>query len=379
MLAIEGFPFGLQEGNAAFVHLQDGLVGCVAGIGVGAHKHRRLDALLQQVSYAPGQDKLIILGDFLLKGKLNLSTLHRIMELAALPEVTVLRGNCDDILEIIARNYPSGGMENFLRRSGFCKEVWTKAGMTTWDDLTTDQLLQKLEETIPQELAFLHSLPDILVTERAIFVHGGIYDGRQDHFETLDSFDCRKCDEFWLTDYAFDKYLVVGHWPVSSYPRPFADHKPVLDHQRRIISIDGGCSAQFSGQLNALIIQGDELEDASCAFADALPKVQALEAQESNGSTRRMYWGNDYVDVLSKTDDAYRVRQQLQALRPCQDFHTRKSPREYSFFRIPPFALFDYYNTNRTFFTSIRRHFSPFAIKKIEPRKISNPIFVEIE
>ena len=269
-----------------------------------------LDALLQQVSYVPGQDKLIILGDFLLKGKLNLSTLHRIMELAALPEVTVLRGNCDDILEIIARNYPSGGMENFLRRSGFCKEVWTKAGMTAWDDLTTDQLLQKLEETIPQELAFLHSLPDILVTERAIFVHGGIYDGRQDHFETLDSFDCRKCDEFWLTDYAFDKYLVVGHWPVSSYPRPFADHKPVLDHQRRIISIDGGCSAQFSGQLNALIIQGDGLEDASCAFADALPKVQALEAQESNGSTRRMYWGNDYVDVLSKTDDAYQVRQQ---------------------------------------------------------------------
>lgn len=268
-----------------------------------------LDALLEQISYRPGQDQLIILGDFLLKGKQNLATLHRIMELASLPNVTVLRGNCDDILEIIARNYPSGGMEKFLRSSGFCKEVWAKAGMTAWDDLHTDQLLRKLEETIPRELAFIHSLPDILVTERATFVHGGIYDGRQTDFETLDSFDCRKCDEFWLTDYAFDHYLVVGHWPVSSYPRPFADHKPVLDHQRRIISIDGGCSAQFSGQLNALIIQGDAPEEATCAFADALPKVRALEAQESNGSTRRMYWGNDYVHVLERRDDVCRVRQ----------------------------------------------------------------------
>lgn len=268
-----------------------------------------LDALLDKLAYVPGQDFLIILGDFLLKGKQNLATLHRVMELAALPQVVVLRGNCDDITEIIARNYPSGGMENFLRRAGFCKEVWAKAGMTAWDHLTSDQLLQKLEETIPEELAFLHALPDIFVTETAVFVHGGIYDGRQSNFEELDSFDCRKCDEFWLKDYSFDKYLVVGHWPVSSYPRPYADHKPVLDHRRRILSIDGGCSAQSSGQLNALILPQGDPTRAECVFADALPKVRALAAQTGNGSTRRMYWGNDFVDVLEQRQDTYLVRQ----------------------------------------------------------------------
>ena len=44
-----------------------------------------LDALLDKLAYVPGQDFLIILGDFLLKGKQNLATLHRVMELAALP------------------------------------------------------------------------------------------------------------------------------------------------------------------------------------------------------------------------------------------------------------------------------------------------------
>lgn len=269
-----------------------------------------LDALLDKLAYVPGQDFLIILGDFLLKGKQNLATLHRVMELAALPQVVVLRGNCDDITEIIARNYPSGGMENFLRRAGFCKEVWAKAGMTAWDHLTSDQLLQKLEETIPEELAFLHALPDIFVTETAVFVHGGIYDGRQSNFEELDSFDCRKCDEFWLKDYSFDKYLVVGHWPVSSYPRPYADHKPVLDHRRRILSIDGGCSAQSSGQLNALIIENGDPENLHSIFADRLPRVRALGAQESNLSQARMYWGNDAVDVLEWQETFCRVRQQ---------------------------------------------------------------------
>ncbi len=269
-----------------------------------------LDALLKQVAYRPGEDQLIILGDFLLKGKHNLATLHRVMELAALPRVTVLRGNCDDILEIIARNYPSGGMENFLRRSGFCREVWAKAGMERWDHLTADQLLQRLDETIPQELAFVHRLPDILVTEDFIFVHGGIYDGRQDQFEELDSFDCRKCDDFLGKGFSFDKYTVTGHWPVTSYPQPYADHKPLIDRQRRIISIDGGCSVQRGGQLNALIIENGDPQRLSCSFVDHLPRVRTLGAHVSNLSERRMYWGNDTVDVLETWDDACRVQQQ---------------------------------------------------------------------
>lgn len=269
-----------------------------------------LEALLEQVRYQPGVDQLIILGDFLLKGRENLRTLQRVMELAALPRVTVLRGNCDDILEIIARNYPSGGMENFLRRSGFCKEVWAKAGMDRWEHLSAQQLLQKLDETIPDELAFIHSLPDIFVTEDFIFVHGGIYDGRQAQFEELDSFDCRKCDDFLGKGFSFDKYVVVGHWPVTSYPQPFADHKPLIDRQRRIISIDGGCSVQWGGQLNALIIENGDPERISCSYVDQLLRVRALSNTVSNLSEERMYWGCDTVDVLETHGDVCRVQQQ---------------------------------------------------------------------
>lgn len=269
-----------------------------------------LDRLLRQAAYSPGKDLLIILGDFVLKGKQNLATLRRIMELASLPRVVVLRGNCDDILEIIARNYPSGGMENFLRRSGFCREVWAEAGMERWDHLTTDQLLQRLDETIPAELEFVHRLPDIFVTADFIFVHGGIYDGRQAHFDELDSFDCRKCDDFLGKGFSFDKYVVTGHWPVTSYPQPYADHKPLIDRQRRIISIDGGCSVQRGGQLNALIIHGGDPQRLSCSFVDHLPRVRALEEQVSNLSPQRMCWEHDTVEVLEDWGDACRVRQQ---------------------------------------------------------------------
>ncbi len=269
-----------------------------------------LDALLEQVDYRPGEDRLIILGDFVLKGKQNLATLERVRELAALPNVTVLRGNCDDILEIIARNYPSGGMENFLRRSGFCKEVWARAGLAAWEDLSTEQLLQILDDTIPELLDFVHQLPDILVTEDFIFVHGGLYDGRETALEALDSFDCRKCDDFLGKGFSFEKYVITGHWPVTSYPQPYADHKPLIHRQRRIISIDGGCSAQRGGQLNALIIENGAPERIRCAFADRLPRVRALEAQAGNLSEARMYWGNDAVEVLEQQEDFCRVRQQ---------------------------------------------------------------------
>jgi protein phosphatase len=269
-----------------------------------------LDTLLKQAAYQPGQDRLIILGDFVLKGKQNLATLERVRELAALPNVTVLRGNCDDILEIIARNYPSSGMENFLRRSGFCKEVWARAGLTEWAHLPTRQLLQILDDTIPDLLHFVHSLPDILVTEDFIFVHGGLYDGRQTDLEGLDSFDCRKCDDFLGKGFSFEKYIVTGHWPVTSYPQPYADHNPLVDRARRIISIDGGCSVQRGGQLNALIIENGDPENLHSIFADRLPRVRALGAQESNLSQARMYWGNDAVDVLEWQETFCRVRQQ---------------------------------------------------------------------
>lgn len=268
-----------------------------------------LDRLLEQAEYRPGEDLLILLGDFLLKGKENLATLHRIMELAALPNVVVLRGNCDDILEIIARNYPSGGMENFLRRSGFCREVWARAGMESWEDLSADVLLQRLDDTIPRELAFLHGLADIFVTDGFVFVHGGIYDGRQTQFEALDSFDCRKCDRFLQKGFSFDRYIVTGHWPVTSYPQPLADHKPLTDHRRRIISIDGGCSVQRGGQLNALIIRQADPFCLDTLFADHLPRVRALDAQARAGGSKRLYWERDEAEVLETRGSLRLIRQ----------------------------------------------------------------------
>ena len=101
--------------------------------------------------------------------------------------------------------------------------------------------------------------------------------------------------------YTFDKWVIVGHWPVMLY---LADHvcaNPIIDREQHVISIDGGCSLKDDGQLNALIIPFEGSEDFSFEAYDSFP-VRRVKTTRSAASERSYYirWGDNDVQVLRR-------------------------------------------------------------------------------
>ncbi len=68
-----------------------------------------------------------------------------------------------------------------------------------------------------------------------------------------------KNDDFLGQGHSFDKWVIVGHWPVTLYHPDIQSAAPILLPGRRIASIDGGCVLKLDGQLNALILPGGGL------------------------------------------------------------------------------------------------------------------------
>ena len=62
-------------------------------------------------------------------------------------------------------------------------------------------------------------------------------------------------DSFLTQDLRFDKWVVVGHWPVVLYGKDRVRANPIVDREKKIVSIDGGCVLKDDGQLNAFIIR----------------------------------------------------------------------------------------------------------------------------
>ena len=109
-----------------------------------------------------------------------------------------------------------------------------------------------LARAFAPELQFLRGLPTILTAPNYVFVHGGVPSYR--HMEALDAWKCMKNDNFLGQGHAFPYYCVVGHWPVSLYRAGVPCCAPLIDRDRKIASIDGGCVLQADGQLNALVL-----------------------------------------------------------------------------------------------------------------------------
>ncbi|MDR0325518.1 MAG: metallophosphoesterase [Oscillospiraceae bacterium] len=217
---------------------------CVSDI----HGHGDLfERLLKKVGYT-AEDTLVLLGDLYTKGPRPHDTLRRIIEMSRSPNVHILRGNCEDILEYL----------------------------------------------LPGEAAWIEALPHILETDSYIFVHGGL---PSETLEGLDAWACMKNDAFLEQGLTFSKWVVSGHWPVYNYCHTIPCHNPIVNEKQRIIAIDGGCVVNYSGQLNAFI-----MEDGAFAFeaADDYPPVRIEKAQEERGGTLNITWSDRAVEITEQ-------------------------------------------------------------------------------
>ena len=123
---------------------------------------------------------------------------------------------------------------------------------------------------------------------------------REDRLEELDAYRCMKNDDFLGQGHSFDKWVIVGHWPVTLYHPDIQSAAPILLPGRRIASIDGGCVLKLDGQLNALILPQEDSQDFTWTAWDGLPTATALDGQEPSADPLNIRWGRSAVEVLEK-------------------------------------------------------------------------------
>lgn len=259
-------------------------------------------ALMDQIKLTP-DDNLILLGDMLEKGRESLPLLRRLMELSQTHTLYPVCGNCDGL---VLRFFENDELDrrffaSYLPRhpESVLRQMAREGGFEQLDDLP--RLRTCLRAAFPKEWAWLKALPTILETDHLVFVHGGV--PSLEKMEELDRWACMKNDNFLGQERSFQKWVIVGHWPVTLYDEHIPSAAPIISRERKIISIDGGCVLKADGQLNALILPSEDSEDFTWTAWDGLPTAVALDAQEANSDPLNIRWGRTALELLEEGEE----------------------------------------------------------------------------
>ena len=268
-----------------------------------------LKGLLKKVQFST-DDILLVLGDILEKSTGGLDTLRYLMDLRRTHTLFFLQGNCENVtLDFLNGAWPDQAAAQYGNFWGE-KCAWVsmahQAGVDVSDPKAFPAARQAIEALFPEELAFLRAMPTILLHEHYLFVHGGV--PREHHLETLSARACMKNDAFLDQGHRFQRWVVVGHWPVTLYHPDIPSAKPLLLPDRHIASIDGGCVLKLDGQLNALVLPRTAGGAFSWYSYDGLPKATALDPQTAGGDSVNIRWGRNRVEVLERGAELSRCR-----------------------------------------------------------------------
>lgn len=266
---------------------------------------RYLRGLLDQVRFSP-EDTLVIVGDLLQKGPQSLETLRFVMELRRTHQVHFLCGNCDWLVPLLDHSAPEHSLWYLLHSpEGLLSQMLAALEIPVSADMDFPAAVTRARAAFPEEFRFLAEAPEIIETEHLIFVHGGLPDGPPSEWQ---AWKCMKNDAFLDHAPRFDKWVIVGHWPVVLYHECVVDANPIIDRDRHIVSIDGGCVLKDDGQLNALILPEESGEDFTWASWDPFPTATVRTVQAPSERSYYIRWGDNRVEVLERGEEFSRVR-----------------------------------------------------------------------
>ena len=261
-----------------------------------------LQGLLKKAQFSP-DDILVLVGDMLEKGQRSLELLRFIMQLQNTHTVYPICGNCDGLVLRFFEDdsWDSGFFSTYLpaHPESILRQLADEMRFSAWNDLPAFRAA--LRAYCPEIWQWLKDLPTILETEHLVFVHGGV--PTLEHMEELDSWKCMKNDDFLGQGHHFSKYVIVGHWPVTLYNPEIPSAAPLMDHENKIISIDGGCVLKADGQLNALLIPEESSTDFSWTAYDGLPSVIALDEQTPSEDSVNVRWGRSRLELLEPGEE----------------------------------------------------------------------------
>ena len=264
--------------------------------------------LLRQTGFCP-DDLLILDGDFLEKGSESLKTLREVMRLCEKGNTLALMGNCDDWGAIFTENSRwSRNLLSYMRwkKRGLLWDMALELGLdpAALEDLDAFKAL--LARRFPEEFRFLGTLPHAVEAGNFLFAHAAVTPGKALEEHTIG--ELVRCDAYYRLGYSFDKWVVVGHYPVVLYGDEIVNANPIIDRQRHIASIDGGCVLKDDGQLNCLIIPDIRGEELSFTAYDPFPVRRVLQDQAPSAHSAYIRWGDSSVQVLERGEEFSRCR-----------------------------------------------------------------------
>ena len=267
-----------------------------------------LRGLLEKAAFG-ADDELIVVGDFLEKGPESLNTLRFLMELSRRGNCRLLLGNCDSWNDIFL--YPEEDDERVVRyilgkKVGLLWEMCNEAGLDPFDLEDFASVKRLLRRRFAEEWDFLESLPHAIETEHCIFAHAAVRPGKPLRAHTAD--ELTRFDAFMKQGWRFDKWVIVGHWPVVLYHRDIVCANPIVDRESRIVSIDGGCVLKDDGQLNVLIVPEEGSGDFGFVSYDPFPLRTVKTAQAAGERSYYIRWGDSRVQVLRRGGEFSRCR-----------------------------------------------------------------------
>ena len=260
-------------------------------------------------------DILIVVGDIVEKGPDSLGVLRYVMELCERGNVIPLIGNVDTMRMKLIDELSEENADGFYRYILGQRAWW---GTSFYDELAQecgyiirspeDMLLSKntIITHFQREFDFLAELPTVVETQNYIFVHGGLPKKRLADNRDKGVFELTKYNRFMTeTKHIFDKYLVVGHWPVCLYGQDRQQYNPIINREKHIISIDGGCGTESAGQLNVLIIPDIDsgVENIFYMGVDEIPCVRALDSQEERAGSVYISWQSRAIKILERGEE----------------------------------------------------------------------------
>lgn len=264
-----------------------------------------LKGVLKKAAFSE-EDELILDGDFLEKGEDSLGTLRYVMELCRKGNAHAVCGNCDDWAEIYSDFWDETHDESVMsyilwKKSGLLWDMCNAAGIDPFELENFTSAKDRLLNAFPEEWAFLAHLPHAIETEYFIFSHAGMTPGKPLREQTIG--ELLRCDSLLTRGWYFKKWLIVGHWPVMLYGTDKVCANPIVDREKKIVSIDGGCVLKDDGQLNALIIPDKYSDDFSFVSYDPFPVRTVREDQEEGARSYYIRWGDSTVQVLSRGEE----------------------------------------------------------------------------
>lgn len=279
------------------------------------HGHvEHLKSVLARVHFSQ-DDVLIINGDLTEKGPASLECIRYVLKLMRDHTVYYLSGNVDFWRVNAIRTLSSENADRFIA-SVLNLRLWK--GTSLFDEMASElgiplntaedalEAKEKLLSAFSEEISLLENAPTILSCGSYIFVHGGLRSSVLSENVGIDAWSLLKYDSFLTSAPSFDRYVVVGHWPVTIYNDKIANADPVVCEEKRIISIDGGCGLKTDGQLNLYVIPDIYSDSAEYNYNvryDTFTQIRALDAQKPSEASLNIHWGDTDIVLLEKGDE----------------------------------------------------------------------------